>query len=621
VSQTAARHRWVVAALAVALLLVPAAHAAAKTAHCPAGQVKQTIGYHHTSGGSSDHATGCVVKTVTVPKSFVALQQKIRAFAFTLLPKGVIQRLRSKVARRVAAFDAKTDALIGAAVITGAPVAEPPPARRAASPRARSARLTESGNGGGETVSDGVSTTHLDSYETHDTFDRTGGSFSSTTTSTVLRAKGTSTKKKLVVKHLIDRCPDAGGRSQGELAMTQTYSYTTAGVSVTEVSTFNADVVAQFNDSAEMASAQVDGKWTFDVHTAHSDRSVGGDSSASGFRVTEGHASFGLDSSVTNGSDDAIVTGGKPIGTYVGEILAHQYIEDMLDAAQKWPQGGGCVNIVPNAPTVHVKAGGMVAIVAHLTDHHSETFSGPMTAINTSNRVAPTQTVADTDATFTYTAPADAKAGDTDAVRLTHVSKRGKALEPVVNVVVDATTVPQTFTGTWTTVIDLSPVTETIQGTATFQLDPLLPASYATFTSLTYDAVSASVDWKMQGPGCSDHGHSDAVSLTGSTRLTLQDVSTNPAAPQPEPQPFYYSVRATGDLDVPPPQADLSACGLGTESVDVYYLDVGYGSPFGPGAPVDKILKSANPALLAGHWAGVLQTNPYDETWSFSGTG
>ena len=319
-------------------------------------------------------------------------------------------------------------------------------------------------------------------------------------------------------------------------------------------SVFDAQIVGHFDDNAHLASVDVIGTWSY----KNPSRSVGGTVSSGGVSENgDGYRTLNLDTATTTGSDDAVVLGGRVTALWVTG-LAQGYVDQMVNSLS----AKGCVLIVPNAPTVHVTPGATVAIVAHLTDRHNATFAGKIKQYNPLNRVTPPDTQGNPDATFTYTAPTSAKPGDTDVVQLTHVSKRGTSIGGLVNVVVDAITLPQQYTGTWTRIITFVTgvtYTMTIDGTATFELDPFFPSSYGTFTSLPYDVVSGAVTWKVTADACSASGQA-GVDMTGATRLTLEDVTNNVAAPQPEPQPFYYAIRAHG-VD-PLPTYDFSACGL-----------------------------------------------------------
>jgi hypothetical protein len=182
---------------------------------------------------------------------------------------------------------------------------------------------------------------------------------------------------------------------------------------------------------------------------------------------------------------------------------------------------------------------------------------------------------------------------------------------------------PTHFEGTWTRVITYTGIpnhlVETVQGRATYDLDPNFPASYGTFTSLPYNLVSGSVHWTMAADGCTSQS-GDADLATSDSRMSLEDVTANSAAPKPEPRPFYYAIRAEGDGQNAPTY-DFPDCQMGGGSISVFYLDIGYGSPFTASAPMDKIKKSASATLLAGHATSSESSLDFDDTWSFTGSG
>jgi hypothetical protein len=608
----------------VALFAAPAAGAAKKAKPCPAGQVRRTITYVHHKGGPVDHATGCVVKNVIIPTSVAAAQSKLRALAATLVPAKVARAFKTSSARKVAAIDAKTDAAFVAYANAHAPMPEPV-AQSAFHGVHAIAAETKSADGNSVTNDNGTETKHADYANIINTAEDSGEDWQSTTTTKATRvtgARAASTKRVLKVRYVMNKCPDATGASHGTLDISQRITSTSGTTVIGETATLNAQVIVHFGDNAQFASVEVIGTWKFTSHTAHSNRSVSGNVSASNGQVIEGRAYVDLSTTVTTGTDDNIAAGGGLLGAYIAHIVGHDYVVDMIGAARGRPEGGGCVHIVPNADTVHVKLGGSVAIVAHLTDHHDQTFSGPMYAINTSGRVNPADTQADTDATLTYYAPLDAKGGDTDIVRLTHASKRGKGHDAMVNVVIDPRSgFPHQYDGTWTRVTTYLGITVTVHGTATYVHNPVFPAYLDGTTSIPYDVVSASVTWAVTNPAgpCSGGGSADATQndALGATAMTLEDVSANPYAPHPEPRPFYYSLRAHGDAIHPP----TYPCGPTTESIGTDYLDIGHVSPIGPESSFDDVVKSDNINLLHGHLEHDESGLHVVDDWSFTGSG
>jgi hypothetical protein len=264
-----------------------------------------------------------------------------------------------------------------------------------------------------------------------------------------------------------------------------------------------------------------------------------------------------------------------------------------------------------------------VPIVAHLYDHHGQTFSGPMTAVNIAGRVTPTQTVGSPDARFVYAAPLTAQPGETDEVRLTHTSKRGQSHDEVVSVMIGSALLPHQFDGTWTRVITAESdpsFVETVHGTATYVHDPAFPSYLDGTTSIPYDVVSASVTWAVTATGCSGSGTDEATenSALGTTAMTIEDVSANPNVPHPEPQPFYYPLRASGN----PLTAPTYHCSAPSdEPIVVDFLAIGYPNPIGAGYPADQVQRSSSATLLEGHALSTEAGLSFDDTWNFTGSG
>jgi hypothetical protein len=116
----------------------------------------------------------------------------------------------------------------------------------------------------------------------------------------------------------------------------------------------------------------------------------------------------------------------------------------------------------------------------------------------------------------------------------------------------------------------------------------------------------------------------------GSTDLGIEDVSGR--TPGPEPQPFYYSINATGPGDQNPDpnrgytvtnHCDPANPYTFTDYVQPHYLEVGYATTY-PNAPPDQIAKSADATPLEGHrFQPALNPGDMaiDDTWSFKGSG
>jgi hypothetical protein len=107
------------------------------------------------------------------------------------------------------------------------------------------------------------------------------------------------------------------------------------------------------------------------------------------------------------------------------------------------------------------------------------------------------------------------------------------------------------------------------------------------------------------------------------TRLTLEDVSGRTGAVDPEPEPYYYSIRAVRDA-LQEPQYDIySPCDdtHQTTSIILPYLKFGWPSPYGPDTPTDELVKSADATKLAGHTVGPNEAGyTVEDTWSFTGS-
>lgn len=199
---------------------------------------------------------------------------------------------------------------------------------------------------------------------------------------------------------------------------------------------------------------------------------------------------------------------------------------------------------------------------------------------------------------------------------------------------------PTRYTGTWTRVFTLSLTpgwTETVHGTATFVRNPLFPEIVEGESSIPYEVESTNVHWTVSGSftagGCTttysgdgidnDAMHNDAG---GATEMSLEDVSGKPDAPHPEPKPFYYSLRVSGDFVFGPQYhvAYSSApCGADhDESILTRYLEVGVPNPFTGDIDQTQVEKSADIKVLAGHRVTPEDAGPaIDDTWSFTGSG
>jgi hypothetical protein len=193
---------------------------------------------------------------------------------------------------------------------------------------------------------------------------------------------------------------------------------------------------------------------------------------------------------------------------------------------------------------------------------------------------------------------------------------------------------PKRFDGTWTRVYTWpgrGTWQETLQGTATFLRNPIFPPEADALSSVPYELDHGSVTWKVAGSdgACVFNGSATApltndTSFGTPTNLSLENVSGRPGAPNPEPKPYYYSIRASID-PLSAPEYDVLVCNGGTakESLVLPYLDVGYPSPFTADVPPEKFVKSADATSLQGHRVSTDPTNVFtiDDTWSFTGSG
>ena len=219
------------------------------------------------------------------------------------------------------------------------------------------------------------------------------------------------------------------------------------------------------------------------------------------------------------------------------------------------------------------------------------------------------------------------------------VSRRGYSPTLKIPISERRSIFPARFIGTWTRVysdVAGSPgMVQTIQGSATFVRNPLIPPEAEAIIAIPYDIQSSTITWTVTGShteaGCtttySGSGTDTATPNTFvDTGMTLQDVRGNPAAPVPEPMPFYYSIRASSDPADPPLFTITHSGGVGCNDVSqepiiVDYLEIGVRADLSPTTPPGEILKSADINLLAGHR---LTTDtgfpPADDTWSFRGS-
>jgi hypothetical protein len=204
---------------------------------------------------------------------------------------------------------------------------------------------------------------------------------------------------------------------------------------------------------------------------------------------------------------------------------------------------------------------------------------------------------------------------------------------------------PLRYDGTWTRVVKepfQGSWTETIHGSATYVRPSydLFPQFLDGSTQIPYQVSAVSVTWNVTGSsgqnGCETYtgqGTETPVASNpsvGGGELGIEDVSGR--TPGPEPNPFYYSITATGPGDQIPDSnraytitnnCDPKNPYTSTDYVQPAYLHVGYATTY-PNAPPDQIVKSADATVLAGHHydPGASPGDiTIDDTWSFKGSG
>lgn len=596
--------------------------------HCPAAQIRKSISYVQRKGGRTHHASGCVPRSVTRPTSVAAALSSVRSIAAGLIPARTARALRGGAARRVLSADAATDAALAAAT---------KPSRRA-----HAATVTHESD---TTLVDGPPGTRTTQTRERTTWDadepQEGFEATVTTATTSNRIAGlSSTKRKTTkIKVLLDSCPDAAGVAHGTASYSeherQVIATPGGGQAVLDqLSTFHGTIAAHVGDDAHIASVEVTGDWSF----SQSGRVVRGSVSSSNFRQSNGGDYLDLNAAVTTASDDGVAVSGRYLGLYVTAVPG-LFIQDALNVLQRHLLGGRCVAIVPDATTVHVVPGGTVPIGAHLEDRHHATFSGPIDAATVAGRVDPSRLDAAPHAVFVYAAAATPPAGGTDVVVLRHVSRHGVGNPATVTVVYDKRRFPARFDGSWTRTITMPASrpgwTETVHGTGAYVRNPAFPVEAEGTSSVPYEVENVNITWSVSGTmssgpctttysGSGSESSATDSGLAGS-RLTLEDVTTNPYAPHPEPSPYYYSVRSSSQSE---PTFHIHVdgapgCASDTDSpIVVDYLHIGYASNYTADTPPDQVEKSADITLLQGQRSQPEGSGPAtDDSWSFTGSG
>ena len=229
--------------------------------------------------------------------------------------------------------------------------------------------------------------------------------------------------------------------------------------------------------------------------------------------------------------------------------------------------------------------------------------------------------------------------GGASVAEVSAVSRRGYAPTLKIPISERRSVFPARFTGTWRRVYadraGLAGMVQTIDGTATFVRNPLIPPEAEAIIAIPYDIQSSTIRWSVSGShteaGCtttySGSGTDTAIpNISAGTGMTVQDVQANPAAPVPEPMPFYYSIRASSDPTDAPlftiTRSGTVGCNdVSQEGISVTYLDIGSPGDLSSETPPGEIVKSADITLLAGHrHTDGGSDPPSDDTWSFRGS-
>jgi hypothetical protein len=192
-----------------------------------------------------------------------------------------------------------------------------------------------------------------------------------------------------------------------------------------------------------------------------------------------------------------------------------------------------------------------------------------------------------------------------------------------------------TFTRVYTAPSTMGTWKETINGNVSFVRDPTFPLEADQLSSVDYKLAAGTITWSLSGSydngtcvhtygGVGSEAATDATSFGTPTRITLENVVGHPGAPDPEPMPYYYSIRE-GQDPLKDPEGTDSGCGpTEAQPLILPYFDEGYANPIAPGFPADQVQKSATPKLLSGtrsaphpDVSGVVFT----DSWNFVGSG
>ena len=432
--------------LALCVTAVPAAEGARKSKRCKASQVRQTVTYKTRKSGRTQRVKACVPRRApklagslraAVPLAF----REARRFATRLTPKRIAKLRRTRAARRVAAANRVTDPALGAGLAIGGRAAS----AHASHVQTQRETATIKGPPGTITVETKIGTLRDDAEP------NPGGEREVTTDTRSRRIAGSSsrTTKVIRVEESMARCPDAAGVATGrvKIVIKETVTMEKAGGGQGEVEstdTFDGEVSAQFADTARIASATTTGTWSLVTRTRSGSRRgprnfVSGTISDTKLSADTGGNSrdVTLTTTTTGASGDQPALHGA-LRRPFADMAAQFIVKEVLSGVQRRAANGDCVRVEADPATVHVTAGGSVALGGRLIGADGAPFEGPIHAVaERGGTVAPETAQGTPRATFTYHALAVKPPGGTDSVGLRHTSKRGRARPGGVTVIYD----------------------------------------------------------------------------------------------------------------------------------------------------------------------------------------
>jgi hypothetical protein len=429
----------------------PAPAEAAK--RCKASQVKTKVTILKTKGHRRHRATVCVPRKVKRPASPAAGLSRSRAIALKRAHKRVRRLMRKKAARRIGAADAGADRGL----------------LRALGPLAGAAKVTHEsdtqilpGPPGTRTVQ------HREATVYDDDEPDPGGVIDASIDTTSTRIEGLASHKSVraSMTRTMARCPDSGGVGRGVLKYTnnerRVIDKGNGGHAVVEVRTsFDAKVLAQFNDEAAVTKVDVIGVWKWTTTSSLSTRRGASEQQLSTFGAGGGvtgqgdaNGRVGSFSSTTTSATSPYAAGVGPLLAVLANEVPRDFVRELVDGIQRRAGRGKCTRLVPEPATVHVQPSRTVAVTSGLVDFDGAPLPGKVKAKAAKATVTP-EAQADPTARFTYSALSSVPAGRTDTVTLSHVSKRGRAVEKTVTVIYDDPPLPDayggTVSGTWDT--------------------------------------------------------------------------------------------------------------------------------------------------------------------------